>query len=167
MEHTDVLLTLAEVSVAFAGFSGIVAVFGRRDPKAWSFADRARFYALVSTSLAAVFLAVIPFGLLALGIPAAFVWRTSSGLFAIYLVLTYISWAHQFRSASIEQRSGVSRIVAWGVMVSSVVILGINVYNAAIAASAGPFLLALILLVGQAGFYFARLLVLSFDVKRH
>ena len=42
MEHSDVLLTITEVSVAFAGFSGIVAVFGRRDPGRWPLGDRYR-----------------------------------------------------------------------------------------------------------------------------
>ena len=70
MDHGDILLTLAEVSVAFAGFSGVVAVFGRRDPGTWSFADRFRFFSLVHASLFSLLLCIMPFGLLALNVAA-------------------------------------------------------------------------------------------------
>lgn len=167
MEYGDVLLTLAEVSVAFAGFAGVVSVFGRNDPSSWSFADRSRFYSLVSTSLAVVFLSVIPFGLAALHISAATVWRIASGLLVVYLAASLIVWRQQFRSASKQERSAVSLPVLWGVVLCDVVILGLQVYNMTLGASIGPYLICLILLVGQAAFYFARLLVLSFRARHN
>ena len=90
MEHGDLLLTLAEVSVAFAGFSGVVAVFGRRDPSSWSFADRYRFLLLVESSLSLLLFCILPFGLSSLHITDESVWRAMSALVVSYLVLSGI-----------------------------------------------------------------------------
>ena len=36
MQGEQILQTIAEVSVAFAGFTGVVLAFGRRSDRAWS-----------------------------------------------------------------------------------------------------------------------------------
>lgn len=166
MEYGDVLLTLAEVSVAFAGFAGVVAVFGRNDPATWTFADRSRFYSLVSTSLSVVFLSLVPIALAALEIPVSTVWRLTSGLFLVYLGTSLVVWFRQFCAASDQERLVVSSLVLWGVMLCDAVILGLLTYDMILGAAVGPYLLALILMAGQSAFYFARLLVLSFGTRR-
>jgi hypothetical protein len=54
MAPEDILTTTAEIGIALAGFSGIVAVLGRRAEGAWSGADRVRLAMLLETSFAAV-----------------------------------------------------------------------------------------------------------------
>jgi len=158
MEYSDVFLTLAEVSVAFAGFSGIVAVFGRRDPGRWSLGDRYRFLSLVETSLVAAFLSLIPFGCAAMRLSPEFVWTLSSILFVVYMAASYVIHILQYRSLPTDARAGASWVDAYATGIVDVVIVGLNIYNLTILGEAGPFLLALLLLVGQAGYFFARLL---------
>ena len=56
----DVLLTLAEVSVAFAGFSSVVVLFVHRDPANWPPAVPARLRAMVESSLGTLYASLLP-----------------------------------------------------------------------------------------------------------
>jgi len=50
MEPTDVLATIAELAVAFAGFSGIVSALGRHEQGAVFPEDRVRLAVLIGSS---------------------------------------------------------------------------------------------------------------------
>ena len=78
MKAAEALSALAEVSVAFAGFSGIVAAFRRHNPGEWSPLDRFRFRFMVEFSLATLALSLVPFFLSELGLPESRVWSLSS-----------------------------------------------------------------------------------------
>jgi hypothetical protein len=78
MKAAEALAALAEVSVAFAGFSGIVTAFRRRDPGAWSRLDRFRFRFMIEFSLATLALSLLPFFLSELGFAEPRVWSLSS-----------------------------------------------------------------------------------------
>lgn len=82
MKAAEALSVLAEVSVAFAGFSGIVTVFRRRSPGDWSALDRFRFRFMVEFSLATLFLSLAPFFVSELGLPEDGVWTLCSVLLA-------------------------------------------------------------------------------------
>ncbi len=165
VEHSDVFLTIAEVSVAFAGFSGVVAVFGRRDPGRWPLTDRYRFYSLVETSLVAAFLSLVPFGCAAVGLSPEVVWGLASILTVVYMAASYVIHISVYRSLPTDARSGAAWADVYAMAVVDVVIVGLNLYNLTVLSEAGPFLLSLILLVGESGFYFARLLVQAFSTQ--
>jgi hypothetical protein len=78
MQSAQALSTLAEVSVAFAGFSGIVTAFRRRNPGEWSRLERFRFRFMVEFSLATLALSLLPFFLSELGLPESRVWGCAS-----------------------------------------------------------------------------------------
>lgn len=80
MQATQALAVLAHASVAFAGFSGIVAAFRRRDLPEWSPLERFRFRFMVEFSLATLALSLVPLFLDELGLSEAAVWRASSVL---------------------------------------------------------------------------------------
>ncbi|MDX1649741.1 MAG: hypothetical protein R3263_07785 [Myxococcota bacterium] len=92
MKAAEALSVLAEVSVAFAGFSGIVTVFRRRNPGDWSALDRFRFRFMIEFSLATLFLSLAPFFAAELGLTEPRLWTACSLLLAvgagIYLVRT-------------------------------------------------------------------------------
>ena len=75
---TEALAVLAHVSVAFAGFSGIVTAFRRRDPGQWSLLERFRFRFMVEFSLATLALSLLPLVLVELGLSESQVWSASS-----------------------------------------------------------------------------------------
>ena len=166
MEHNDILLALAEVSVALAGFSGVVAVFGRRDPGTWSFADRFRFFSLVHTSLSTLILCVLPFGLFAVHLAEGSVWGAMSALYISYVIVTAIFTLRRLRGATSSERAEFTPIVLPVVLSAQALIAGFNIYNVAVGATFGPFLVALIFVLAQSSFLFARMLVSGFGAGR-
>ena len=103
MEQLDQLQTIAEISVALAGFAGIIATF--RAGKV----SRGRVLALsmiVNISLFAAFFAVLPIGLANLGLAEKQVWSITSFLLGIaQLVFVYfISSNSNFKSLKVGLR---------------------------------------------------------------
>jgi hypothetical protein len=148
--------------VAFAGFSGVVAVFGRRDPTTWSLPDRMRFRTLIESSLVALLFCVVPSCLFALHFSEEAVWRTSSGLFAVYLVTRNVTAIDRGGGIRLLNQPGVSRGAVLFVLSMDVGAVVLSIYNAAVLGELGPFLVALLLLLAKAGFLFARMLLVSF-----
>ena len=60
MDTQSILTTVAEVSVAIAGFTGVVAVLGNRRNHDWSPEERLQLRTLVETSLTALFASFAP-----------------------------------------------------------------------------------------------------------
>ena len=80
----DVLLTMADVAVGLAGFSGVVTAFSRtRDfpPE-----DRVRFLMLVGGTFFVILLAFVPFLLELGGMSERDTWRWSSGVWLLGVV---------------------------------------------------------------------------------
>ena len=85
MEFENVLLTLAEIAVAVAGFSGVVGVFGRQHSRGDPRVDATRLRSLVETGLLAAGLCVAPSIVTETGIDPSLAWRLASVLFAASL----------------------------------------------------------------------------------
>lgn len=60
MDTQSILTTVAEVSIALAGFTGVVAVLGNRRNHDWSPEERLQLRTLVETSLTATFASFAP-----------------------------------------------------------------------------------------------------------
>jgi hypothetical protein len=166
VDQSDILQTLAEIAVAFAGFSGVVAVFGRSDPANWSFADRMRFRTLIRSSLFAAFFCALPFCLFALHLSEEAVWRTASTFFAVYLIYAVFLIWRSMSAATPAEVAEISRPALTFLILMNLVGLALNLYNAAALGELGPFLLAVLLLLSESGFLFARMLLLSFGGER-
>jgi hypothetical protein len=80
VEESETLRTLAEVAVALTGFTGIVAVLGRRAGGEWSPLELLRLRMLLETSLGVLFLSLLPVLLLTLRLSQETVWRVSNAL---------------------------------------------------------------------------------------
>jgi hypothetical protein len=75
MDNLDPFLTVAELSVAFAGFASIVTIVARQDKDAWNDGNVNRFQLMVTSSLASIFFALIPFSFLYFGFNSNEIWR--------------------------------------------------------------------------------------------
>lgn len=75
----DVLLSLAEIAVAFAGFASIVAIFQRSSDQDGDAFDVFRFWVMLEFSFAALFFSLFPLLLGFLGLSVAVVWSVSGG----------------------------------------------------------------------------------------
>jgi hypothetical protein len=81
---SDVLTILAEVFVAFAGFTGIVATLGQRSKGRWRPVDVIRFRALLEASLVGLIMCVLPFGFHYFAVAEAITWGVCSAIQAVY-----------------------------------------------------------------------------------
>ncbi len=86
LQGSDVLTILAEIFVAFAGFTGIVAALGHRSEGKWRPVDVIRFRALLEVSLTGLVLSVAPFGFHYFGVVEAVTWGFGSALLAVYVI---------------------------------------------------------------------------------
>lgn len=133
MEAGEALTTLAEVSVAFAGFSGIVTAFRRRSPGEWSDLDRFRFRFMVEFSLATLALSMLPLFLAELGLSEPRAWTVAS------LVLGVGALAYLARSAlQLRRLVAAGEPVSWTLTAVSVTI-GVAVAASGLANAAGLF----------------------------
>lgn len=80
VEESETLRTLAEVAVALTGFTGIVAVLGRRAGGEWSPLELLRLRMLLDTSLGVLFASLLPVLLLTLHPSRESLWRVSNSL---------------------------------------------------------------------------------------
>ena len=158
MEHADVFLGLAEIGVAIAGFSGIVAVFGARSAGQWTPEDRLRLAFLLVCSLTVVFFSLLPFPMTALHLPVKALWRTASGLLAIWLILANFLALRSIARAQYRFQSKPRVWLKVVVRIGDAAAVGLLSYNVIWMAEAGLFLLVLLWLLLQSVIMFAELL---------
>ena len=133
MQAADALEALAEVSVAFAGFSGIVTAFRRHNPGDWSHLDRFRLRFMVEFSLATLALSLFPFFLSELGLPESEVWTLASLLLGAGALLYLIRSVLRLRPAI-----AAGEPVSFGLAIVSVAV-GIAIAISAFANAVGFF----------------------------
>jgi hypothetical protein len=81
VQHEDLLIGIAEISIALTGFAGVVVVLGRRSSGPWPLAEQYHFRSLIENGLLAVLAALLPFAVLQHTSDPSTVWRVSSGIF--------------------------------------------------------------------------------------
>lgn len=79
----DAFQTLAEVSVAMAGFSSIVVIFKRREDDIWWKSDADRFHGMILHSMLAVLFAFLPFAFANFEIDGVTTFKWCSSLLAV------------------------------------------------------------------------------------
>ena len=109
-ENLDVLLSIAEISVAFAGFSGIItAVVGRNGPD-WDQGNLSRFRLMIFSSLSAIIASLLPFVFLLNSENINWVWCVS--LLGVYLLGFTIYWIRTLILARRNLNNYVSSLVS-------------------------------------------------------
>ena len=79
MDQTEILLTVAEIGVALAGFASLAAILGRRDKHTDPLVNAIRLRGLLDAGLSTMLLALIGVLMLQVGGPNSWVWQVSSG----------------------------------------------------------------------------------------
>jgi hypothetical protein len=87
VRYEDLLQTLAELFIALVGFTGIVAVLGRRVHGEWSPIERARLESLLTSSVGGVVLALVPVVVALAGVAEGRIWRIGNGICAVLHLL--------------------------------------------------------------------------------
>ena len=91
MEEIDVLLTVAEIGVALAGFASLATVIGHRYKNTAPLVNALRLRGLLDAGLSAMVLALFAVLLLKIGGSSAWVWQGSSA--AGVCIVATIGWA--------------------------------------------------------------------------
>ena len=116
IDDLDVLLSVAEISVAFAGFAGIITAVTGRTGGGWDPANLTRFRLMIYSSLSAVVTCLIPYVFLLNSEQVD--WGWSIGLLGLFLLAFSGFWIRSF----ILARNNLNNYVSFGV--SSIAIVG-------------------------------------------
>jgi hypothetical protein len=155
------LMILVEASVAMAGFSGVVVVFGRRADREWSQIERIRLDNLLATSFSVLFLSLAALVLLHADTDPRTTWRIGSAVWSIIatyeIVLNARGTARVSRDDP-ERPPAASIVVSLGLTGAFALL---SIANAVTMSEFWPFLAALVWLFALACYSFTRLLLVA------
>ena len=158
MQHQELLLTIAEVSATFVGFSGVVGVFGERTGKLEVRYQHHLLCQMITTGLSTLAMSVTPFLVAAFGFPGPMVWRISSGIYVFFGTLRTILGIYQGYP---YVRAGLASVLITKVIAQvTTVVVGISILNGLGAFSSRAsaiYLVALFWTLGLSGFFFTRM----------
>ena len=159
MNPNDLLLVGAEVSVAFAGFSGLIATYQFNDEAKVKRGDVVGLTMIVQFSLQAAFFCVIPLLLEIFQMEVAKIWTVCSLLAVVSMSYSGYSIDRNIRGV-VKKRSV---RVFFGLLqgINGLIILGLilNSMDIVFHREAGPFITAIIWSLGLVGYMFGRLLL--------
>ena len=165
----DSLYNIAEVSIALAGFSGLVAVFRSERLGSWLPRERFLFWLLLAFTLGAVFFSLLPVALLGLHLSEKAVWGVSSSLLSIYLVGMYVVAL----AAHVRMNRGgyrTSRPAAWYIFppggLLAVAVLALNAAGIGLSRDMGPYYVGLLFLLLAGSMAFVFLLIFPVSGRR-
>lgn len=159
-DASEVLLTLAEISVAFAGFSSIVATFQKRSGDDGASFDHFRFWIMLEFSLASLLFSLLPFALYFAGLSGPAVWSSAGATMVAFIVAHGFGFVFLRRRARAVLDSSITRpfLIASQLIYGSVVISQLlNISNIGLHRGFGPYLFGLLMLMLAAAANFARL----------
>ena len=159
MDESALLLVGIEVSVAFAGFAGIIATFQNRGDAKGDRAEVVGLTIIVNFSLIGAFFCTLPLVLSVVGIEEATIWAVNSALQCLY-TLNRMYYIHQNMSV-VALRSSTRMLfrMLQGVAFLLALALAFNASNQVFHREPGPSIAAIFFGLGMVGFMFARLLL--------
>lgn len=110
MQGSDVLLTMAEVGVTVAGFSGLVVAFGRRSGEDIPPIQVFRLLTLAESTAWVLLLALLPFLLHHLSVAPETIWRALGGFMAVGYLFNVALSARRAARLSEDDKRQVSRV---------------------------------------------------------
>ncbi len=161
MPEVDILLTTAEVAVAFAGFASLVTILGRRSSQVDPRIIALRFRGMLTNSLLVVAFSMIPLVLFRYGLSESVVWRLSSVLLALAGGINFLALLRRGRSllTGAGPISSVRLAATSGLFVLAEVILVLNAFGVTEPIASAAYLTGLLSFLAIAGFAAAWLFV--------
>lgn len=155
MDDSELLLAIAQLSVAFAGFSGLASVLGQRKARDL---DVRRLQSVLVTSLLATTFSLLPFLPSRLGAPLEVAARASAGAFALSLTIFLLLEARSYRALGYPRAPTLSRLALFNFLLYVTAILGLIlvVFGFLATARRGVYLFGLLSLLFVTGTVFVR-----------
>ncbi len=159
MVASDELLTIAELAIGLAGFSGVVIAFSYRGKLRPT--DRYRFVGLFTQALTVAFLSFVPFGFYHAGQVGPAIWRASSGVAVLFwLFNTWLIAARLRPDFSAEEAlPKYAEGTLWAFGVLGLLLHLANLAGWPVAPGALFYLAGLVLQLAIAAFFFASLVL--------
>ena len=153
IENLDVLLSVAEISVAFAGFAGIITAVVGRSEGGWDPGNLTRFRLMISSSLSATVMSLIPYVFLLNSDEID--WNWSVGILGVFLFLSSALWIRSF----VVGRRNLNNYVSFGIslMAVSATLVQFAALTDFITADLGIYFLGVFYLFIQSCIAFVRL----------
>jgi hypothetical protein len=170
MENAETLRLVAELAIGVLGFSGVVAVLGRRGAGEWAPIDRVRFLTMVHAAALVLTLALLPFPFHSAGLASEVIWGWCSALAAVLSVFMFA--ARRIGDPPPKgylTAPGTSRLaLAYAVPAPFVALalFGMNAAGIGLARSATPYLVGVLLILGSTVVLFIRLLHTAMGPRR-
>ena len=102
IDPAEFLLSLAEIAVALAGFSGLIVAIRATGPHGWHPRDIWSLSWMIGASLGTLFLALLPLWLAGLGFAPAAAYRASAAAASVYCVVFLVLMASIGRGLSLR-----------------------------------------------------------------
>ena len=141
MDPSGILTTSAEISIAIAGFSGIVLALGPGRTRGWSEASKFILSVPLLTTAATVVFSFVPLLIFSAKISESTAWAASSSLHVAYFVGVIAFRINQTHQMTPDDQPG-RAFYAFAVIASCVVIL--QFVNAIWLQTAWPFFVAIV-----------------------
>jgi hypothetical protein len=111
LEEIDILLTVAEIGVALAGFASLAAILGHEDKNTDPLVNAIRLRALLDAGLSAMLLALIGVLMVTVTGPGDLAWQAAAGVGVIFMVT--IGWTTFRRDAQRRHLPGFRKRVSY------------------------------------------------------
>jgi hypothetical protein len=167
MDVTELLMVGIEVSVAFAGFAGIVATFQMRGEQDVSRGAIAGLGLIVQYSLLSALLCVFPLILLTFGMTEQATWGFSSVVMALFVMYASISHYSKVRNAVKRPLTLLMMRLLHGINVPVVIFLFLNSIGIVFDREAGPYIATIAWALSMVAYMFAELLLKPLWKKLH
>lgn len=158
MQGADALFVIAEISIALAGFTGVLAALYARG--SWHPLDKWRTISLLLAGFVALGIALLPFGLYSLGLDGSALWRTSSAVFVgAGIAATVVVVRYQPPRASIPQFS-LTAPLFWSVVSINLLAQLLNALGVLTSGTFGVFYLGLVVNLLVGGMQFTNIILI-------
>ncbi len=159
MDESDLLLVGIEVSVAFAGFAGIIATFQFRKEARISRGHIVGLTIIVNFSLMCAFFSALPLLLSVLRFEDAMIWSLGSVLACIYIPNRMYHTHRNMSVVAVKRSTQLLFRVLFGVAALLFVSNALNAANQVFHREPGPYIAGIFFGLGLVGYMFARLLL--------
>ncbi len=165
MEPGEALGVAAQISVALAGFAGVVVVFRRESVHDWSPVDKLRLRLLLTNSILPLVLCMIGLLLLTIRPVPADIWRWCSGFAFVVSLLFAITMTKHFRRLALRevQSEPLTRFVFYLFGTIGIAANLLQLYNAASLGAFWPFFTGIVVQLVTGMFQFARMILLRHE----
>lgn len=162
MPGADVLLTVAEIAVAFAGFASVVVLFQQGEPARWAPAVVVRLRTMIESSLVTLFAALMPFLLHHGGLADESLWGTASAVLVVaYAAFGARVWGRSRGAVASGELSGAFSAAMAGVTLLVGAALLCNAFGVLLQRGIGAYLVGVAWILGFSSLMFLRLAAFS------